>query len=216
MLNEETKSSSAACAWMARTIRGSPWPAFTHHRPARVSRICRPSEREVVHALRAANSRGECLNARLGVKGIQNASSVWSLAGRSWRCRVLRLRHQRPSYRKLYFSRTRKQSASRRGRRPSLAACQRDRSAATCSAAAVRCSCGREHWAGPASFPPPVAWNACTCWLKQLTMEASRTSAALPRSSSSSRARRASVAGVPSVVGCSAARQDAYAATCAL
>jgi hypothetical protein len=43
MPNDEAKSSSPACLRIASTMRGRPWPAFTHHSVARPSSTCLPS-----------------------------------------------------------------------------------------------------------------------------------------------------------------------------
>ena len=67
--NGGAKSSSAACCWMACTIFGRAWPAFTHHRPATPSRICAALGRPVVHARGPGQQARRLLELPVGGEG---------------------------------------------------------------------------------------------------------------------------------------------------
>jgi hypothetical protein len=69
--NEAAKSSSPAWRRIASTMRGRPWPAFTHHSVARPSSTCRPSAVVKYMSFAAVTSFGFALKRRLSVNGIQ-------------------------------------------------------------------------------------------------------------------------------------------------
>jgi hypothetical protein len=56
---------------MASTMRGRPWPAFTHHRVARPSSTCLPSAVVKCMSFADTTSFGFALKRRLSVNGIQ-------------------------------------------------------------------------------------------------------------------------------------------------
>ena len=69
--NEAAKSSSPAWRRIASTMRGRPWPAFTHHSVARPSSTCLPSAVVKYMSFAAVTSLGFALKRRLSVNGIQ-------------------------------------------------------------------------------------------------------------------------------------------------